>query len=97
MKKNQRHKNLCQYGTNYISKKILSNLGRIFKIHFRPSWLEVWNLTSVQVGQKLKSQLRHKLCRSQKSTSAQLAEKSDFNFCTGCEEVEFASRQKARH
>lgn len=37
------------------AKKILSNLGRIFKIHFRPSWLEVRNLTSVQVGQKLKS------------------------------------------
>ena len=52
---------------------------------------------SVQIGQKLKSQLRHKLCRSQKSTSAQLAEKSDFNFCTGCVEVEVASRQKARH
>ena len=32
-----------------------------------------------------------------KITSKQLAEKSDYNFCTGCVEVEFASRQKARH
>ena len=59
MKKNQRHKNLCQHGTNYISKKILSNLGRIFKIYFRPTWLEVYfcpiwtevkKPTSTQVG-----------------------------------------------
>ena len=34
------------------AKIILSNLGRIFKNHFRPSWLEVWNLTSVQLAEK---------------------------------------------
>ena len=77
----------------------------IYRKKFCPTWAEFskstsdqlgWKSTSVQFGQKLKSQLRHKLCRSQKSTSAQLAEKSDFNFCTGCVEVEFASRQKRK-
>lgn len=85
MKKNQRHKNPCQRGTNYISKKFCPTWAEFSKSHFCPSWTEV------------KGQLRHKLCRSQKSISAQLAEKSEFNFCTGCVEVEFASRQKARH
>ena len=32
-----------------------------------------------------------------KITSTQFAEKFDCNFCTGCVEVAFASRQKARH
>ena len=67
-------------------KKILSNMGRVFKTnfpttcreyktHFRPSWSEVPNPTSAQLGQKLKitspqvapkwiRQLRHRLCRS---------------------------------
>lgn len=50
-----------------MGKIILSNMGRIFKANFRPSWSEVQNPTSAQLGQKLKSQLRHKLCRSQES------------------------------
>ena len=97
MKKNQRHKNLCQHGTNYLSKKILSNLGRIFKIHFRPSWLEVWNLTSVQVGQKFEKLTSTQVVSRSKITSTQLAEKSGCNFYSDCVEVKFASKQKAWH
>lgn len=58
-----------------MGKIILSNLGRIFKIHFRLSWSEVQRPTSAQLGQKLKitspqfapkwnKQLRHRLCWS---------------------------------
>lgn len=58
-----------------MGKIILSNMGRIFKANFRPSWSEVQNPTSAQLGQKLKitspqfaekwdNQLRHRLCRS---------------------------------
>ena len=68
------------------AKIILSNLGRIFKTnfpttcreyktHFQPSWSEVPDPTSAQLGQKLKitspqvapklhKQLRHRLCWS---------------------------------
>ena len=42
--------------TRIISHKISVQLGQNFQNH-----------TSVQIGQKLKRQLRHKLCRSQKS------------------------------
>lgn len=68
------------------AKIILSNLGRIlrinfpttcreYKTHFQPSWSEVLNPTSAQLGQKSKitspqfatkwdKQLRYRLCRS---------------------------------
>ena len=92
MKKNQRHKNLCQRGTNYIAKNSVQ-LGQNFhpplptklvgslKPHFCPSWTEVEKLTSTQVVSK------------SKITSTQLAEKSDYNFYTGWVEVKFTKKQ----
>ena len=63
MKKNQRHKNLCQRGTNYISKKFCPTWAEFSKstsrqlvgnkkTDFRSTWLEVKNPTSDQLGQK---------------------------------------------
>ena len=65
MKKNQRHKNLCQHSTNYLSKnsaqvgqnfqnQLPDNLSGISTYHFQSTWSEVHNPTSAQVGQKLK-------------------------------------------
>ena len=83
--KYQRAKNnSVQPGQNFqnlLPTKLVGSL----KPYFCPSWTEVEKLTSTQVVSK------------SKITSTQLAEKSDFNFCTGCVEVEFASKQKARH
>ena len=87
-------KNPCQHGTNYISKKILSNLGRIFKIHFLPSWLEAY---FCPIWTEVKTPTSTQVVSKSKIISTQLAEKSDCNFCTGCVEVEFAPKQKARH
>ena len=66
---------------NPLPTKLVGSL----KPHFCPSWTEDKKPTSTQVVSK------------SKITSTQLAEKSDFNFCTGCVEVKFALKQKARH
>ena len=75
MKKNQRHKNPRQRGTNYFSKKFCPTWAEFLKLHFCPIWTEV------------KSQLRHKLCRSQKSLSRNLRQIRGSNFYTGWVEV----------
>ena len=76
--------NSVQLGQNFqnpLPTKLVGSLNP----HFCPNWTEVKKPTSTQLVSK------------SKITSTQLAEKSDCNFCTGCVEVEFASRQKARH
>lgn len=83
--KYQRAKNnsvqLGQKFQNPLPTKLVGSL----EPHFCPSWTEVEKLTSTQVVSK------------SKITSTQLAEKSVFNFYSGCVEVKFASKQKARH
>lgn len=83
--KYQRAKNnsvqLGQKFQNPLPTKLVGSL----EPHFCPSWTEVEKLTSTQVVSK------------SKITSTQLAEKSGFNFYSGCVEVKFASKQKARH
>ena len=83
--KYQRAKNnSVQPGQNFqnpLPTKLVGSLNP----HFCPDWTEVKKPTSTQVVSK------------SKITSTQLAEKSDFNFCTGCVEVKFALKQKARH
>ena len=77
--KYQRAKNnSVQLGQNFqnpLPTKLVGSLNP----HFCPNWTEVEKLTSTQVVSKLKI------------ISTQLAEKSDFNFCTGCVEVKFVS------
>ena len=83
--KYQRAKNnsvqLGQDFQNPLPTKLVGSL----KPHFCPRWTEVKKPTSTQVVSK------------SKITSTQLAEKSGFNFYSGCVEVKFASKQKARH
>ena len=79
MKKNQRHKNLCQHGTNYFSAKFCPTWAEFSKTHFCPGWTEVKTPTSTQV------------VSNSKITSTQLAEKSVCNFYSGCVEVKFAA------
>ena len=76
--------NSVQLGQNFQNPLPTKLVGSL-KPNFCPSWTEVEKLTSTQVVSK------------SKIISTQLAEKSDFNFCTGCVEVKFASKQKARH
>ena len=75
MKKNQRHKNLCQRGTNYCSKKFCPTWAEFSKPTSRQlvgnikrslplKLVERKNPTSDQFGQKWEIQLRHNLCRS---------------------------------
>ena len=83
--KYQRAKNnSVQPGQNFQNPLPTKLVGSL-EPHFCPNWTEVKKPTSTQVVSK------------SRITSTQLEEKSDFNFCTGCVEVEFASRQKARH
>ena len=83
--KYQRAKNYSvQLGQNFqnpLPTKLVGSLNP----HFCPNWTEVKKPTSTQVVSK------------SKITSTQLAEKSGFNFYSGCVEVKFASKQKARH
>lgn len=83
--KYQRAKNnSVQLGQNFqnpLPTKLVGSLNP----HFCPNWTEVKKPTSTQVVSK------------SRITSTQLAEKNDFNFCTGCVEVKFALKQKARH
>ena len=82
--KYQRAKNnSVQLGQNFQNPFPTKLVGSL-KPHFCPSWTEVEKLTSTQVVSK------------SKITSTQLAERSWFNFYSGCVEVEFASRQKSK-
>ena len=83
--KYQRAKNnSVQLGQNFQNPLPTKLVGSL-KPHFCPSWTEVKKPTSTQVVSK------------SRITSTQLAEKSGFNFYSGCVEVKFASKQKARH
>ena len=79
--KYQRAKNnFVQLGQDFQNPLPTELVGSL-KPHFCPSWTEVKKPTSTQVVSK------------SRITSTQLAEKSGFNFYSGCVEVKFAKKQ----
>ena len=63
MKKNQRHKNLCQHSTNYLSKNS-AQVGQNFQNQLPDNLSGIKKQTSAQLGRKSAIQLLPKLGRS---------------------------------